>query len=230
MKENSDQKIFDKIIQYAELKNKRVLEIGCGTGRISSFLFKETNLFIAIDTDVNAIKEAKTNLSEVDFRVESGEKLNFPDKFFDMIVFTLSLHHQNSQKALNEAVRVLKPKGNILVIEPVNEGEVEQVCTFIHNENNETILAQKSIINTRLSIVESEFFTAEWIFDNEDDLIQSLFEYYKLPVSSNTALKISNFLSEKIKTKPIVLEDKLIIQVLSVTSPPPTQQHDKPLL
>ena len=81
MKEDSGQKIYDKIIKYAKLSNKKILEIGSGTGRISSLLSQESNLLIAIDPDENAIKKAQTKVSGVDFRVGSGEKLNFPNSF-----------------------------------------------------------------------------------------------------------------------------------------------------
>ncbi|BBO74292.1 hypothetical protein DSCW_17090 [Desulfosarcina widdelii] len=218
MKEYSGQKIYENIVKYSELKNKKVLEIGCGTGRISALLSKETKLLVAIDPDENAIEIARDNIPGVDFSVGSGEKLNFADNFFDGVIFTLSLHHQNCRKALREAARVLKKSGNILVIEPVIEGEIERVFAFLHNENNEKILAQQAIMNSDLSIVTSEFFTAKWIFKNEDDLFESIFDYYDMAFDSDVVLKISNFLGEKIKSAPIVLVDKMIIQLLKKTA------------
>ena len=161
MKEDSDQKIYEKIAKYTDLINKNILEIGCGNGRISSLLSVESGSLIAVDPDEKMIRKAKTHISGVDFRIGSGEKLNFPDSFFDLVIFTLSLHHQNSQKAIREAARVLKTGGRILVIEPVVEGEIEQVFAFLHNENNEKRDAQKSIIDSGLSIVDSEIFTVE---------------------------------------------------------------------
>jgi len=214
MKEHSAQKIYENIVKHSELENKKILEIGCGTGRISALLSKETNLLVAIDPDENAIQKAKANIPGVDFKVGSGEKLNFSDNFFDGVIFTLSLHHQNSRKALREASRVVKTGGKILIIEPVIEGEVERVFAFLHNENKDKRLAQKAIMDSGLSIVASEVFTATWIFSNEDDLFQSMFEYYDMPFDSDIALKISNLLGEKRKLNPIVLVDTMIIQSL----------------
>ena len=217
MKEYSGLKIYDNIVKYSELENKKILEIGCGTGRISALLSQKTNFLAAIDPDENAIEIARTNIPGVDFSVGSGEKLNFADNFFDGVVFTLSLHHQNCRKALREAARVVKKSGIILVVEPVIEGEIERVFAFLHNEDNEKILAQKAITNSGLSIVASGFFTAEWIFKNEDDLFESIFDYYDMAFDSDVVLKISNFLGEKIKSTPIVLVDKMIIQLLQKT-------------
>jgi SAM-dependent methyltransferase len=215
MKENSDQIIYDKIVKYADLTKRNVLEIGCGDGRISSLLAVDSDSLIAVDPDEKKIRRAKTHIAGVDFRIGSGEILNFPNGSFDIVIFTLSLHHQNSQEAISEAARVLKKGGTILVIEPVIEGEIEQVFAFVHNEHNETREAQKSIIDSGLSIVDSDIFTAEWIFTDKDDLLQSVFQYYDMSFDSDIALKITNYLGTKIQSKPIVLIDTMIIQSLS---------------
>jgi len=52
---------------------------------------------------------------------------DFPDGHFDLVVFTLSLHHQQSSLALGEAVRVLRKGGRVVIVEPKNGGEVGQV-------------------------------------------------------------------------------------------------------
>lgn len=215
MKESSNIKIHEKIIQYSDITDKKVLEVGCGAGRISSLLATQCETLIAIDPDKNAINQAKTTTSGVDFKVGSGEEIIFPSSTFDIVIFTLSLHHQDSSKALKEASRVVKNDGKILVIEPVVDGELEQVFSFVHNENAEKIETQISIVTGELPVVESEYFSAEWLFENKADLFQSLFEYYKIPFDSNTANDITMFLGDKIKSTPIILEDKMIIQVLA---------------
>jgi ubiquinone/menaquinone biosynthesis C-methylase UbiE len=216
MKEDSAEKIYEKIVQYADLKNKEILEVGCGDGRISSLLAGDCELLVAIDPDIDSIEHAKTNISGVDFRLGSGEELDFPDNCFDLVIFTLSLHHQNSKKAIAEAARVLKADGKILVIEPVVDGEVERVFAFLHNENNEHRKVQQSIKDSRLSIVNTDVFTANWIFRDKNDLIQSLFHYYDKPFDPDIEHEIITLLGDKIKSEPIVLIDSMIIQSLMV--------------
>jgi ubiquinone/menaquinone biosynthesis C-methylase UbiE len=216
MKENSKNRIFEKILEHTILKNKKVLEIGCGVGRISSFLSTETKHLIAIDPDEIAIKHAKARVSGVDFRVGSGEKLDFHDNYFDLVIFTLSLHHQNSEKALSEAARVLRTGGSILTIEPVTSGEVEIIFSFLQNENKETEFAQNSVINSGLLVDRSEVFTANWVFENKEDLFSSVFEYYNMPFSDNTAQEIARYLERKLNCIPLICEDKMIIQSLIV--------------
>lgn len=214
MKDYSDKIIYKKIIKYAELRNNNVLEIGCGDGRISSLLTVESSSLVAIDPDEKAIDIAKTNIPNTDFRIGSGEKLNFPDSFFDVVIFTLSLHHQNSQKALNEAARTVKPDGKILVIEPVIKSEIGQVFAFLHDENHEIRDAQKSIIHSGLSIVDSEIFSAEWEFRDKEDVVNSLFQYYNRPFDSEIAKNITHYVGDKINSNPIILLDNMIIQSL----------------
>jgi SAM-dependent methyltransferase len=216
MEEDSAQKVYEKIVQYADLKNKHILEVGCGDGRISSLLAAEPESLVAIDPDIDSIEHAKANISGVDFRIGSGEKLGFPENCFDLVIFTLSLHHQNSKKAIAEAARVLKADGKILVIEPVVDGEVERVFAFLHNENNEHGKVQQSIKDSRLLIVDAEVFTANWIFRDQNDLIQSLFHYYDKPFDPDIEHEIIALLGDKITSQPIVLIDSMIIQSLMV--------------
>lgn len=214
MKEYSDQKIFEKIVKYAGPENKNTLEIGCGTGRISSLLSKSVGRLTAIDPDESALDKAKTRIPGVDFKVGSGEKLHFLNQCFDLIIFTLSLHHQNSARALDQAAQVLNPDGQILVIEPVSQGDIEQVFAYLYNEDADIIRAQKSIIESGLSISASEIFNAEWVFDDKDDLFQSLFAYYNMPFDADIVRDISRFLGPKAQLSPIVLMDEMMIQVL----------------
>jgi SAM-dependent methyltransferase len=214
MNEFSGQKIYEKILKHAALKSRRVLEIGCGSGRISSHLAREPELLVSIDPDENKIQQAKNSFHGIDFRIGSGEELDFSDSCFDLVIFTLSLHHQNSKKAISEACRVLSAGGQVLVIEPVIEGEIEQLFALLRNENNEKREAQRAITESNLSILDSEVFTAEWVFKDKTDLLVSTFRYYNMPFDSEIALKMCDLIGDKINSKPIVLLDLMIIQSL----------------
>ena len=83
MKEYSCEKIAEKIIQHSELKNKVVLEIGCGNGRITALLRGKSKKLVAIDPDEKEIREAKLNIKGVDFQIGSGERTLFSNNSFD---------------------------------------------------------------------------------------------------------------------------------------------------
>jgi ubiquinone/menaquinone biosynthesis C-methylase UbiE len=224
MIDNSDRRIAEKIFQFVDLKNKQVLEVGCGNGRITSLLVGKSDKLIAIDPNIGKIKEARNQVISADFRIGSGDDLDFPDECFDVVIFTLSLHHQNSQAALREATRVLKNRGEILVIEPVNEGEVERIFTLAHSEEQAVLEAQQSIKECGLSVAQSERFNAKWIFDSKEDLCQSIFDHYDMPFDINIAEQIFDRLGAKLEDQPIELLDTMII--LSIKKPdktPPTE-------
>jgi len=212
MKIDSDQRIIEKILQFADLENKQVLEIGCGNGRITSLMVGKPKNLIAIEPDAESIREAREKVPGVDFRIGSGENLEFSDERFDLVIFTLSLHHQNSKAAIREASRVLKNKGIILVIEPINDGEIERIFALLRNENKETLEAQKAINESGLRLERSEVFNAKWVFENEEELTQSLFNYYDMPFDANTAIQITDLLGAKLEDHPIELLDTMVIQ------------------
>jgi len=215
MKDNSAQKIVEKIIQVARLDNASVLEIGCGDGRITSLLVGKSKELVAIDPDKNRIDSAKKMISGADFQVGTGENLLFPDECFDLVVFTLSLHHQDSRKSLREATRVLKKNGLVLVIEPLTEGEVERVFSVVHNEDQAKLDAKRAITESGLSLDASEAFLAHWVFDDKDELINHLFDHYDVAFSSALAQQICGALGGKAQDRPLRLADHMIIYTLS---------------
>lgn len=217
MQTNSDRKIAETILQYApDMSTLQVLEVGCGDGRISALLAEKSGQFVAIDPDVECIAAAIENISEGEFKVGSGEQLSFAESSFDLVIFTLSLHHQNSSEALTEAARVMKPSGRIMVIEPHVDGEVEKAFAFVHNENQAKVDAQQAIYSSALSLEIEEEFTASWSFADTAELLHSLFDYYQAPFDEVAAEQIMSFVSAKVQDRTIVLEDRMTIQILKM--------------
>ena len=213
--ENSDQRIFDKIREFSDLEDKTILEVGCGDGRISSLMADKTKKLIGIDPDEETIRQARRNIPGQDFIVASGENLAFKDEIFDLVIFTLSLHHQNGKKAIPEANRVLQRDGLILVIEPILGDEIEGVFAIVHDEKQEISDAQREISECELSIVGSQTFSARWVFKNKEELCDTIFNYYELPFDAEKAQKIYDFLGGKADNQPLELSDRMIIQSLS---------------
>jgi ubiquinone/menaquinone biosynthesis C-methylase UbiE len=214
MYEDSAQKIVEKILQLTTFSDRQVLEIGCGSGRITSLLAGHTKQLIGIDPDPDLIGQARSELPGVDFRLAKGEALPFSDNSFDLVLFTLSLHHQDSSAALSEATRVLKSDGRILVVEPAEDGEVEQFFTMVHDEIKAKKQAQRAIRQSGLILERSEIISAQWLFDSDDELCRSLFDYYDMPFDDATAQKILGLLGTRQTARPIVLTDILVIQSL----------------
>jgi SAM-dependent methyltransferase len=103
----------------------RLLEVGCGPGRLSTLLASRFGLDVTgLDLDPAMIERARTNAEHSghgggrrpSFLVGDASSLAFPDASFDVVVSTLSMHHWTDATAgLNEIGRVLRPNGRALV-------------------------------------------------------------------------------------------------------------------
>lgn len=216
MIEDSHQRIAEKILQLRSLKDRRVLEIGCGDGRITSLLAGLPALLVAVEPDKMLVNKARSLISGADFVRGKGEHLALSDCCFDEVLFTLSLHHhRDCQAALEEARRVVKNDGRVLVIEPLPEGEVEQVFMLVHDETGAKLQARAAIEQSGMRVARSEVFSARWAFANSDELCRELFDYYDVPHCPSTAVKIMDLLGPKRDSSPIVLMDSMEILVLA---------------
>jgi SAM-dependent methyltransferase len=101
----------------------RVLEVGCGPGRLSIRLAVDHGLDVTgLDLDPAMIERARANADRVSdgrrpsFVVGDAAALSFADGSFDLVVSTLSMHHWADPRAgLAEIRRVLRPGGRALV-------------------------------------------------------------------------------------------------------------------
>lgn len=101
--------------------NKRVLDVGCATGRIAEKLTKEKKCtVVGIEVNKAMVKIAKKRCSKVIMaNVELLKSINFPEKYFDIILFADVLEHcRNSGEILRNLRRYLSDDGYILVSIP----------------------------------------------------------------------------------------------------------------
>jgi 2-polyprenyl-3-methyl-5-hydroxy-6-metoxy-1,4-benzoquinol methylase len=84
------------IERFVSLRRKRVLEIGCGDGRLTFQYASRASSVLAIDPDRPSIEEAVYQqgvraAANIDFRVSSIERLSAPGALFDVALFSWSL-------------------------------------------------------------------------------------------------------------------------------------------
>ena len=104
-------------------KIKKICEIGCGVGILSSKLGKNGLKVNAFDLDKNAIKLAKeySKNKNVNFFSKDVLGLNANKKYdFVMAIETLE-HIKNDVKAIEKASKILTQKGFLLITVPINE-------------------------------------------------------------------------------------------------------------
>jgi arsenite methyltransferase len=138
---------WSKIADFSGLKgNENVLDVGCGTGRVSISIAKTLpkgkvtgiDIFEGVsgkspDTaTMNA--QAEGVADKVDFRYGNALKLPFEDKTFDLVTMGSVLHELHSdkdkQRALREVYRVLKPGGKFATIEILRNKKLA-ICVLL---------------------------------------------------------------------------------------------------
>ncbi|PIR75789.1 MAG: hypothetical protein CO030_01240 [Candidatus Magasanikbacteria bacterium CG_4_9_14_0_2_um_filter_42_11] len=95
-------------------KGNRILDIGCGNGRLYQ-LFEDLSIeFTGIDISQNLIQIAKEKYPEARFTVGDMRVLPFDDASFDIAYSIAAVHHlppEGQQEVLNEVACVLVPGG-----------------------------------------------------------------------------------------------------------------------
>jgi len=84
------------IRRLVEPKGRRVLEIGCGDGRLTREYARLTKNVLAIEPDPASISEARRafaaeGITNVSFRVGSAQRVRFGGGAFDIALFSWSL-------------------------------------------------------------------------------------------------------------------------------------------
>lgn len=101
--------------------NKKVLDVGCATGRIAEKLKKEKNCYVVgVEINKGMAKIAKKRCDQVIIAdAELLKRLNFPKGYFDIILFADLLEHcRNPDEILKNLKKYLSDTGYILVSIP----------------------------------------------------------------------------------------------------------------
>jgi len=121
------QKIHTTLLDMAHLTgNEMILDLGCGTGRLAA-LAKQRHPDVQIrgvDPSPQMIKAARKrnqrNIPEGNFVIGHATDLPYEDDSFDTVFTCLVLHlldRDETERALHEIHRVLKPQGRYISIE-----------------------------------------------------------------------------------------------------------------
>ena len=217
MEYDKEQITIKMINKFVDFKDKIVLEIGCGDGKTSSLLADNTKRYIGIDPDSKSIKNANSLFENVDFRIGSGESLEFENSYFDIVLFTLSLHHQNSRLALKEANRVLAEKGQLLILEPSTDSELQQFFHLFNDETNKIKETLKNIKESDFRLEQQDTFNAKTTFNNQDELCGYHFDREKISPGDTDRIieKLNQYQTISADDQQIHLDDKINIYFLT---------------
>ncbi len=104
-----------------DVKNKKVLFIGCGDGKECISAIKKGAKVTGIDISENCIKLSNENCNGLNakFLVMDFEKTSFKNNQFDIIISILSvMYKKDIDSVLKEFNRILKKTGFVLIVVP----------------------------------------------------------------------------------------------------------------
>jgi SAM-dependent methyltransferase len=192
MQQDATDQQIKAILDHVDLEGKTVLEIGCGSGRITRDLAEHAAMVIACDPDCTALEKARNKLSAPNVRLLHAPQ-GIPDiakQSVDLVLYTLSLHHvpiAEMQSSLLLAGQLLKPDGSILVLEPGDGGSFNEAkARFGAGSGDEgplknaALQAMQSLPGWKMSA--RYHFMTEFLFADEDDFFRhKLPAYEQLP-------------------------------------------------
>lgn len=129
-----------EILGLLEVKgDEKVLDVGCGLGRMSISTAKHLNTGKVIGIDIwnkmqipgNSPERAYANaqiegvLNRVEFKTCNVLSIPFPDDSFDVVTSSSVINNLRGDskklKALEEIFRILRPGGRLLLLEPLRD-------------------------------------------------------------------------------------------------------------
>jgi len=111
---------LDLVSRLQDKKYNDILEIACGTGRLTKHIASSVKHESLTATDLNpdmiSVAKEKVNDSRIKWMQADAQKLPFPDNSFDLVVIQFGvMFFPDKSKGLKEAYRVLKPGGKLIL-------------------------------------------------------------------------------------------------------------------
>jgi ubiquinone biosynthesis O-methyltransferase len=103
-----------------EVRNCRVLDVGCGDGEFALELARRGAIVVGIDSSPEMIEAARSRArphdADVTFEQAMAEQLPFPDEQFDVVTaITILCFVEDAAPVFNEIARVLRPGGRFVI-------------------------------------------------------------------------------------------------------------------
>jgi ubiquinone/menaquinone biosynthesis C-methylase UbiE len=105
--------VFELLVREGDLVGRRVLDIGCGTGRVAAALAERGSRVWGVEPEPEMAARARERVSTV--KVAPAERLPFKDGWFERAVMWLVVHLVDRPQAFAEARRVLGPEGRLVI-------------------------------------------------------------------------------------------------------------------
>jgi ubiquinone/menaquinone biosynthesis C-methylase UbiE len=144
-----DEEVFSGLLNQINIKNKVIVDVGCGTGRHWKRLFdNEPKKIIGFDVSEEMLKMLQQKFPQAETHRLTNNKLpQLKNESSDCIISTLTIAHiQNAGEAISEWNRALKPGGQMIITD-YHPTALEKGGKRTFKHNNQTV-AVKNYVHT----------------------------------------------------------------------------------
>ena len=137
-----DERVFAAMLPRVPLQGKRVVDIGCGTGRHwGTLLARQPAELVGYDLSPCMLAELRRKYPRATVHQAGADRLvHAEDNGFGVVVSTLTLCHLPAlDAALGEWVRVLRPGGDLLLTDFHPAASAMSQCSFRHEGRSFTV-------------------------------------------------------------------------------------------
>lgn len=108
--------MVDAIWEQGDLAGRRVLDVGCGTGRLAEAFVERGAQVWGVDPSPEMLAQARARLGRrAGLELGRAEALPYRDGRFERAVLSLVVQHVERERALPELARVLVPDGRVVI-------------------------------------------------------------------------------------------------------------------
>jgi ubiquinone/menaquinone biosynthesis C-methylase UbiE len=103
-------------VSAGDLRGRRVLEVGCGTGALAVALAEHARVWAVDESpEMVDVARARAGAGRVGWRVADATALPFRDGWFERVLMRLVIHLLDRPRAFDESRRVLAPDGSLVL-------------------------------------------------------------------------------------------------------------------
>jgi len=128
------ERLVDDLARAGDLRGRRLLDIGCGTGSVTAALVAHCGCKAwGVDVSPEMVEQARAKrIPGAGFKVAPAEELPFAAGWFERALMRSVVHHVDRPRAFAEARRVLAPGARLVVhnLDPDGLGELWYVGFF----------------------------------------------------------------------------------------------------
>lgn len=173
----SDLDVIDGLV---DVRNRFVVDAGCGAGQFAFALAERGARVLGIEPDpVQAQKnDQMATVANVGFARAGAGEIPVESGSVDGVVFANSLHHVpqgHYSQVFNELMRILRRDGFLYFIEPIANGSSQYVMELFHDETQVRLAAYQALVDfagPRFENMREVYYDVEKTYRNFDEFAE----------------------------------------------------------